>query len=83
MSPIRRHFAPWLDPRGRGEDIRPSRYKQRLDEVDIRLSQPIRDLGVLLLSEIPDRDSKLVYFTGIDKARFRRAVTPGNRAESP
>ncbi len=35
--------------------------------------------AVLLLHDMPDRDSKLVYFTGIDKARFRRAVTPGDR----
>ena len=28
---------------------------------------------------MPDRDSKLVYFTGIDKARFRRTVVPGDQ----
>jgi len=33
--------------------------------------------AVLLLSDIPDRASKLVYFTGIDEARFRRPVVPG------
>jgi len=35
--------------------------------------------AVLLLSEIPDRASKLVYFTGIDEARFRRPVIPGDQ----
>jgi len=35
--------------------------------------------AVLLLSDIPDRDSKLVYFTGIDEARFRRPVVPGDQ----
>jgi len=35
--------------------------------------------AVLLLQEIPDRDSKLFYFTGIDKARFRQAVIPGDQ----
>jgi 3-hydroxyacyl-[acyl-carrier-protein] dehydratase len=35
--------------------------------------------AVLLLSDIPDRASKLVYFTGIDAARFRRPVVPGDR----
>jgi 3-hydroxyacyl-[acyl-carrier-protein] dehydratase len=35
--------------------------------------------AVLLLSDIPDRASKLVYFTGIDQARFRRPVVPGDR----
>jgi beta-hydroxyacyl-ACP dehydratase FabZ len=35
--------------------------------------------AVLLLSDIPDRAAKLVYFTGIDAARFRRPVVPGDR----
>ena len=35
--------------------------------------------AVLLFSEIPDRASKLVYFTGIDQARFRRPVVPGDQ----
>jgi beta-hydroxyacyl-ACP dehydratase FabZ len=35
--------------------------------------------AVLLLSDIPDRASKLVYFTGIDDARFRRPVVPGDQ----
>ena len=33
----------------------------------------------LILDEIPDRASKLVYFTGIDEARFRKTVVPGDR----
>ena len=35
--------------------------------------------GALLLSEIPDRDQKLMVFTGIEEARFRRPVTPGDQ----
>jgi 3-hydroxyacyl-[acyl-carrier-protein] dehydratase len=35
--------------------------------------------GALLLTEIPDRDQKLMVFTGIEKARFRRPVTPGDQ----
>ena len=35
--------------------------------------------AVLLLSDIPDRATKLVYFTGIDDARFRRPVVPGDQ----
>jgi beta-hydroxyacyl-ACP dehydratase FabZ len=35
--------------------------------------------AVLMLHDMPDRDSKLVYFAGIDAARFRRAVVPGDR----
>jgi 3-hydroxyacyl-[acyl-carrier-protein] dehydratase len=35
--------------------------------------------GVLLLSEIPDRYQKLVLFTGIEEAKFRRAVVPGDQ----
>ncbi len=34
--------------------------------------------AVLALREIEDRDKKLVLFSGIDKARFRRAVVPGD-----
>jgi len=35
--------------------------------------------AVLLLHDMPDRDSNLVYFTGIDHARFRRTVRPGDQ----
>ena len=35
--------------------------------------------GALLLTEIPDRDEKLMVFTGIENARFRRPVTPGDQ----
>ncbi|MFQ5719050.1 MAG: 3-hydroxyacyl-ACP dehydratase FabZ [Acidobacteriota bacterium] len=34
--------------------------------------------AVMLLSAVPDRHSKLVYFTGINNARFRRPVVPGD-----
>ena len=35
--------------------------------------------GVLLLSEIPDRGDKLMVFTGIENAKFRRPVVPGDQ----
>ncbi len=35
--------------------------------------------GVLLLDEIPDREDKLMVFTGIDGVKFRRPVTPGDQ----
>jgi 3-hydroxyacyl-[acyl-carrier-protein] dehydratase len=35
--------------------------------------------GALLLTEIPDRDTKLMVFTGVDNARFRRPVVPGDQ----
>ena len=35
--------------------------------------------AVLLLTEIQDRDDKLVVFTGIERARFRRPVIPGDQ----
>lgn len=35
--------------------------------------------AVMLLAEVPDRHNKLVYFTGIDKCRFRRPVMPGDQ----
>ncbi len=35
--------------------------------------------AILLIGAIPDRHNKLVYFTGIDGARFRKPVEPGDR----
>jgi len=35
--------------------------------------------GALLLTEIPDREDKLMVFTGIEGAKFRRPVTPGDQ----
>ena len=35
--------------------------------------------GALLLTEIEDRDDKLMVFTGIEKARFRKPVLPGDQ----
>ena len=35
--------------------------------------------GVMMLAEIPDREQKLVFFTGIDCAKFRRPVVPGDQ----
>ena len=35
--------------------------------------------GVLLLTEFEDRDEKLVLFTGIERAKFRRPVVPGDQ----
>lgn len=35
--------------------------------------------GALLLTEIPDRADKLMVFTGIERAKFRRPVTPGDQ----
>ena len=35
--------------------------------------------GALLLTEIPNRDQMLMVFTGVEKARFRRPVVPGDQ----
>ena len=35
--------------------------------------------GVMMLANLPDRESKLVFFTGIDGAKFRRPVVPGDQ----
>src|SRR4026207_601686 len=32
--------------------------------------------AVMVLKELPDREQKLVYFSGIDRARFRQPVVP-------
>ncbi|MEE9465090.1 MAG: bifunctional UDP-3-O-[3-hydroxymyristoyl] N-acetylglucosamine deacetylase/3-hydroxyacyl-ACP dehydratase [Candidatus Neomarinimicrobiota bacterium] len=35
--------------------------------------------GFMLLNTVPDPNTKLIYFTAIDKARFRRPVIPGDQ----
>jgi 3-hydroxyacyl-[acyl-carrier-protein] dehydratase len=35
--------------------------------------------AILMLSEMPDRENKLAVFTGIDNAKFRRQVVPGDQ----
>ncbi len=35
--------------------------------------------GFLLFCQVEDRDDKLIYFTGIDKCRFRKPVVPGDQ----
>jgi len=35
--------------------------------------------AVLMLSELPDRENKLAVFTGIDNAKFRKQIVPGDQ----
>ena len=35
--------------------------------------------GVMIYRDLPDKDRKLVYFTSIENARFRRPVLPGDQ----
>ncbi|HUO14069.1 MAG TPA: 3-hydroxyacyl-ACP dehydratase FabZ [Verrucomicrobiae bacterium] len=35
--------------------------------------------GALLLTEVQDRHDKVMVFTGIDKAKFRKPVSPGDQ----
>ena len=35
--------------------------------------------GIMLMHDLPDRAEKLVVFTGIERAKFRRPVTPGDQ----
>lgn len=35
--------------------------------------------GALLLTEIEDRSEKVMVFTGIDRAKFRKPVSPGDQ----
>lgn len=35
--------------------------------------------GLLLLQDVPDRSKKLIYFAGIEEAKFRRPVVPGDQ----
>jgi beta-hydroxyacyl-ACP dehydratase FabZ len=46
----------------------------------VLLVEALAQVGViLLLSSDETRDSKLVYFSGIDKCRFRQPVVPGDQ----
>jgi len=46
----------------------------------VLLVEALAQVGViLLLNSDPDRDSKLIYFSGIDKCRFRQPVVPGDQ----
>jgi len=35
--------------------------------------------GVMIYRDLPDKESKLIYFTGIENAKFRRPVLPGDQ----
>ncbi|HEX3127783.1 MAG TPA: 3-hydroxyacyl-ACP dehydratase FabZ [Thermoanaerobaculia bacterium] len=35
--------------------------------------------GLLLLHDMPDRENKLIFFMGIEEAKFRRPVVPGDQ----
>lgn len=35
--------------------------------------------GVLIYRALPDKEKKLIYFTGIENAKFRRPVVPGDQ----
>ena len=35
--------------------------------------------GLLLLHDLPNREGKLLYFAGIEEAKFRRPVVPGDQ----
>ena len=35
--------------------------------------------GILIYPDLPDKDQKLIYFTGVEDARFRRPVVPGDQ----
>lgn len=35
--------------------------------------------GVLIYRDLPEKEKKLIYFTGIESAKFRRPVTPGDQ----
>jgi len=35
--------------------------------------------GVLIYRDLPNKERKLIYFTGIENARFRRPVIPGDQ----
>jgi 3-hydroxyacyl-[acyl-carrier-protein] dehydratase len=60
--------------------ILPHRYPFLLiDRVVLQVEAIAQAGGALLLTEIPDRDQKLMVFAGIDSAKFRKPVVPGDQ----
>ncbi len=37
--------------------------------------------GVMIYRDLPDKEKKLIYFTGIESAKFRRPVLPGDQLQ--
>jgi 3-hydroxyacyl-[acyl-carrier-protein] dehydratase len=35
--------------------------------------------GVLIYRDLPEKEKKLIYFVGVENAKFRRPVTPGDQ----
>jgi 3-hydroxyacyl-[acyl-carrier-protein] dehydratase len=35
--------------------------------------------AIIMMAELPDRENKLIVFTGIERAKFRQSVTPGDQ----
>jgi 3-hydroxymyristoyl/3-hydroxydecanoyl-(acyl carrier protein) dehydratase len=61
-------------------EILPHRYPFLLVDRVLEVVEGMAQVGaVMLLSSIPDRKSKLIYFTGINGARFRQPIVPGDQ----
>lgn len=45
----------------------------------VLIIEAMAQCGALLFADRLDRDKKLFYFGGVDKARFRRPVVPGDQ----
>ncbi|MDX2085263.1 MAG: 3-hydroxyacyl-ACP dehydratase FabZ [Candidatus Melainabacteria bacterium] len=43
--------------------------------------EALAQMGAVLVSDLPEAQNKLSVFAGIDKARFRRIVVPGDRLD--
>ena len=58
----------------------PHRYPFLLIDRVVEFERAKAQAGaIIMMSEIPDRDKKLAVFTGIERAKFRRPVTPGDQ----
>jgi 3-hydroxyacyl-[acyl-carrier-protein] dehydratase len=43
--------------------------------------EALAQLGAILMGSLPEAKGRLIVFAGIDKVRFRRMVTPGDRLD--
>lgn len=47
----------------------------------VLILEAIAQVGAVLISSIPQAQNKIIVFAGIDKCRFKRQVSPGDRLD--
>jgi 3-hydroxyacyl-[acyl-carrier-protein] dehydratase len=63
------------------EEIFQGHFPQRAVFPGVLIIEALAQLGALLILRRFPEDNRLAYFAGIDKARFKRPVVPGDRLD--